>query len=330
MKRLMYYPLYAIIKSRIMKLKHQNILKVIILILIIGFISCKQSSTKTIIENYEDDGIHSIVINSEKLHYITKGNGEPVIFIHGTISDYRTWEKQIDTFSTKYKAIAYSRRYAFPNKQIFDETNDYSPKIHSEDLSELINSFEFDKVNLIGHSYGAYTALLTTMKNPNKVKSLVLGEPPALPLLKNSKIGDSLYNDIITKALEPANEAFNKGDESKGVAAFIGGVMGDSTLFYKVPPENRKPWLDNTLELRGSALHQEFTKIDTVELKKLNVPVLLLKGEFSPPALTLIVDILHRYLPNSKVYTMSNSSHGLQSENPGDFNKEVLEFLSNN
>ncbi|MBO0323670.1 alpha/beta hydrolase [Muricauda sp. CAU 1633] len=299
-------------------------------LLFIGLTSCKQKSNQNVKENPNDIETQSIIVNSEKLHYIIKGNGEPLIFVHGHISDYRTWKNQIDTFSTKYKVVAYSRRYAYPNKRVFNEKNDFSPKIHSEDLMELINVLGFNKVHLVGHSYGGYTALETALNNPNRVKSLVLGEPPVLPLLKNSRRGDSLFNELKLNALEPSKDAFNKGDNEKGVATFVGGVMGDSSIFYKVSPKVKQMWMDNYVDLRGLVSKQEFTKIDTTQLKKLNIPVLLIKGEFSPKRFSLIIDELDRFLPQNKTYTLSNSSHGLQGENPDDFNKEVLNFIDRN
>src|SRR5688572_31012941 len=49
--------------------------------------------------------VKSIFINNDSLHYIEIGKGEPVIFIHGTLGDYRTWGFQIDTFAKNYRVI---------------------------------------------------------------------------------------------------------------------------------------------------------------------------------------------------------------------------------
>ena len=49
------------------------------------------------------------------VHYVTKGRGTPVVFIHGGGRDYRYWNKQIDSFAERYRVVAYSRRYAPPN-----------------------------------------------------------------------------------------------------------------------------------------------------------------------------------------------------------------------
>ena len=46
------------------------------------------------------------------------GAGEPVVFVHGGVSDPRTWERQLSPVGERYRAIAYSRRYARPNDDI--------------------------------------------------------------------------------------------------------------------------------------------------------------------------------------------------------------------
>ena len=90
----------------------------------------------------------------------------------------RTWEAQIETFSKDYRVIALSRRYAYPNRQEENETNDYSVTQHSQDLTQFLKTINVGPVHLVGHSYGAFTALMVTLENPELVKSLILGEPP--------------------------------------------------------------------------------------------------------------------------------------------------------
>ena len=44
--------------------------------------------------------------------------GQPIILIHGTLSDFREWQLQIDKFAQNYRVISYSRRYGYPNQWI--------------------------------------------------------------------------------------------------------------------------------------------------------------------------------------------------------------------
>ena len=90
--------------------------------------SCNNSNTGTTTQNeaHAVPEVKSVFINGDSIHYIDIGKGDPVVFVHGVMGDYRTWEAQMDTFSKNHRVIAYSRRYAYPNKQILDTAADYS------------------------------------------------------------------------------------------------------------------------------------------------------------------------------------------------------------
>lgn len=82
--------------------------------------------------------IKGVWINGDTMHYIDIGKGEPILLVHGSLGDYRTWEAQLDVFAKDHRVIAYSRRYAYPNKQVINDSADYGVEAHSEDLSALV------------------------------------------------------------------------------------------------------------------------------------------------------------------------------------------------
>jgi hypothetical protein len=54
--------------------------------------------------------------NGVALHYVEQGTGAPVIFVHGSLSDYTYWKEQVDAFAKRFHVIDYSRRYNWPNE----------------------------------------------------------------------------------------------------------------------------------------------------------------------------------------------------------------------
>jgi hypothetical protein len=44
------------------------------------------------------DSLKIARVNDVELHYLEKGSGVPVIFIHGGLGDYREWSAQIGRF----------------------------------------------------------------------------------------------------------------------------------------------------------------------------------------------------------------------------------------
>jgi pimeloyl-ACP methyl ester carboxylesterase len=273
-------------------------------------------------------GVKSIFINGDSIHYIDIGKGDPVVFVHGTLGDYRTWGAQMDAFAKNHRVIAYSRRFAYPNKQTINDSADYTVIPHAKDLAGFLKALNLKPVHLVGHSYGAFTALLATIDHPGLVRSVTLGEPPVISLLQHVPGGDTIANDFITKAIMPAAEAFKNNNNEKAVTVFISGVMGDSLFFSKVPQKDRDIMMNNTLELRGSVFTKNLFPIVTCDdLKRIKTPALLLKGDRSPLLFTSIINELDRCLGNKELATLPSSSHGLEYENPVEFNKIVLGFI---
>jgi len=96
---------------------------------------------------------HQSVSEGVELQYVEMGTGEPVFFVHGSLSDGVFWNPQLAPFAEEYHVIAHSRRCA--NKP----TTGYSVVADADDLAGLIEKLHLGKANLIGHSYGAYAAL---------------------------------------------------------------------------------------------------------------------------------------------------------------------------
>jgi len=107
--------------------------------------------------------------NGITLHYVDLGKGVPVIFVHGSLSDGGYWADQVREFAKRYRAIAYSRRYNFPNSN--PARAGYSAAVDAEDLAAFIGALHLGRVVVIGHSYGALTALLW---RPNTQNSFAL------------------------------------------------------------------------------------------------------------------------------------------------------------
>nr|WP_156438810.1 alpha/beta hydrolase [Bradyrhizobium valentinum] len=83
-------------------------------------------------------------VNGLTLHYIELGQGTPVVLVHGTLEDYRTWDGQLEAFSKGYRLISYSRRYHYPNESPKDAT-DFSVTIHARDLAAFIKALNLPR-----------------------------------------------------------------------------------------------------------------------------------------------------------------------------------------
>ncbi|HRP31365.1 MAG TPA: alpha/beta hydrolase [Agriterribacter sp.] len=290
--------------------------------------SCNNNNTKTTDETKSPPEVKSVFLNGDSIHYIDVGKGDPIVLVHGIMGDYRTWEAQMDDFSKSHRVIAYSLRHGYPNKQVLDSTLDYSINQNVMDLTELMKSLKLEPVHLVGHSSGALVSLLTTIRNPELVRSLILGEPPAMSLLKNVPGADTLEMNF-GKAITPGIEAIFKDENKKAAEIFIAAVMNDSQYLSK-HPEMRDGFMRNIVQLQGNFLFEKgfLPPVSCDDLRNINKPVLLLQGETSPTFFHVIIGELERCLSNREKAIIPNTSHGLEFENPVEFNKIVLDFIT--
>lgn len=270
--------------------------------------------------------MQSIRLNGTELTYLEQGRGAAVVFVHGSLDDLRSWRYQMEPFAARYRAIAYSRRYHYPNPWIGDGS-DYSAQLHADDLAALIEALDLAPAHLVTSSYGGNIALYLTAQRPALVRSLVLCEPPLLPWLAHIQGGAALWDHFVQQVWLPARCAFAAGDLEVGARTFLDGVMGRPT-FEHLNPRARAMIMDNAPEMRAETLANNYFPPFTCEdAGHIAQPVLLLKSELGPQVFHLIIDKLCRCLPDAVCGLIPGASHAMHVGNPGAFNTSVLEFL---
>lgn len=286
--------------------------------------------------------MESIRANNYDFHYVEEGEGKPVILVHGSISDYRTWEYQMKPFAKQFHVFALCRRYHYPWNSD-EEISDYSVPLHARDLSDFIDALGLDKVILVGSSYGAYASLMAATENPDQVKSLVLCEPPIIPLLVSNmknplQIASLLFRDFPTgksfvqfgaKAASPAKKTFRNGEYEEAVRLFTDGVLGEGG-FDKQPKDAQESFVDNAPALKAELMGPGFPRFEKEKVTQLNIPTLLISGENSPRFFVAISEKLHDLIPESELVVIPEVSHNMHAAKPEVFNETVLNFLQEN
>jgi non-heme chloroperoxidase len=291
-------------------------------------------------EEHRESALKTVDVNGTQLHYIESGNNDKqsVVFTHGAVSDYRAWQFQIEPFSQHYRVICYSRRHSYPNKIEedfhFTAEND-GIRQYASDLAELIKNLQLAPAHLVGHSDGAFVSLYCAYKNPELVKSLVLCEPPVLPLLATSTVVEDrkLFQEFWDNAIMRAREALRHGDFENGVRVFLDGAMAKG-FFDQLPPQVQQSMVDNAkafLKQSDNPMPKEFNLQEVEEKISSSIPTLFVRGEFSPKFLVRITDILASHLHKSKQITISGVTHDVgRATKPEIFNSKVIEFLAAN
>ena len=277
-------------------------------------------------------------VRGAALAFEEAGKGDPVVFVHGSVSDLRTWAYLLPRFAGGYRAIAYSRRHHWPNAPI-PPAADYDMREHAADLEAFLRTADAFPAHLVGHSYGAYTALLLALEKPSAARSLILAEPPALPLLVSvpPRPGD-LLRLMVTRpraalavlkfvglGVGPATAFLKRGDPESAIRAFGRAVLGRRV--FEGLSEDRRAWVrDNLIE--AEFLGSGFPALDEARLRRLRTPTLLLGSANSPGLFELILDRLEELIPGVERAEIADASHIMHEDNPEAFLRITSEFLN--
>jgi pimeloyl-ACP methyl ester carboxylesterase len=182
-------------------------------VLILAAVLAMVGSSSLAERNSTEPQVHAASIgHGITLHYVEEGVGVPVIFVHGSLSDGGYWADQIGLFAKQYRALAYSRRYNYPNTN--PARRAYSAVVDSDDLAAFIHTLHLGKVVVIGHSHGALSGLFLAVRHPELVRALVPAEPPAVSLLADvhgdeRERGKEMFDDIRHRMVRPMQQAFH-------------------------------------------------------------------------------------------------------------------------
>ena len=265
------------------------------------------------------------------LHYVERGSGTPVVFVHGSLSDYSYWNEQLEQFSTRYRAIAYSRRYNFPNHN--PARPGYSALTDAKDLAALIGTLHLSKVYVIGHSYGALAALILATEHPELLRAAVLAEPPVISLLRQlpdeqAVKGEAMFADIQQRMVGPMQVQFARGDTDGGVGTFIDYVFMDPKGWSRMPQADRTATLRDAHEWEVMMTDGElFPQIDPAAVRRLGVPVLLMSGGTSYEFIQYIDQELVRLIPNAESIVYPDAGHQMWLKYPRLCRDDAMQFF---
>ena len=275
--------------------------------------------------------LRAMRVNGAVLSYRLAGDqGTPVVFVHGSYGDLDDWSAQVKPFARTHRVFVYSRRYHPPNPPQ-DDGQVYTPQLHAEDLAALLPVLGIGPAHVVGSGYGAYVALALAREHPDLVRTLVLGEPPVIPLLLRTPGGDSLRRTLIASALDPARAAFARRDSIAGLRLFLDGTSDRPGTFDNLPAPARARVIAHSFEMRREMLadRQEYLPaLDCRALARLAMPVLLVQGERSPRMYHIITTELAHCLQSDTVITIPGAGHAINATNPAAYNQTVLQYLA--
>ena len=115
-------------------------------------------------------------VNGYEMAFVERGTGAPLVLVHGTFGDYRSWALQMEPFGARFRTIAVSLRHCWPER--WDgEGDDFTVQQHEKDVAAFIAALGAGPVHLIGHSRGGHIAFQVAQHFPDRIGKLALVEP---------------------------------------------------------------------------------------------------------------------------------------------------------
>ena len=278
-------------------------------------------------EALPSEKLQKIQIPGAELHYVISGKGQPVLFVHGGLVDYREFQPVAAGLQGQYQTIVYSRRYNFPNKNE-DVLTDFSAATEAEDLAALIQGLKLKDLTVVGASYGAYTSLMLALRRPDTVKRLVLVEPPLLEWLQDIPGGPAVFADFQKRCFIPVGKALKEDQADAAIKIVLEFFVGPGAM-EKAPPDfveliraNLKEWKVLT------ASTNVFPAISREEVRSIRQPTLMLSGGNTYAIGKLIDPEIEKELPNVHRVAIPGGTHDVCAELPESCSAEILKFLT--
>ncbi|MEZ4884776.1 MAG: alpha/beta hydrolase [Chitinophagales bacterium] len=262
-----------------------------------------------------------IKFEDHQIYYETKGEGLPIIFLHGGYLHCGMWEQQMDFFAAKgFRAISY-------DDLGHGKTRDGTVKVFGHEvLLQILDSLNIQKAHLVGLSWGAMIAVDFCLQHPEKVEKMVL--------ISSGLNGWEYFQDSLAAM---NNQLRQKAKEQADTTNFVELFMRNWTD----GPSQKTDRLDSSLR---NSIRQIMTKTVTahwgknwsslvqnpparLQLEQIKQPVLLVKGSLDALDIHQITDIYQKKLDNAYRFDIPNVAHTLTMEKPDLLNEVLLDFL---
>jgi 3-oxoadipate enol-lactonase len=260
-------------------------------------------------------------VEGAQIHYEVCGQGPAIVFAHGLGGNHMSWWQQVGHFRNTHTCVTFSHRGFAPSSV---DVNPPDPRRYADDLAAVIDHLKLDPVCLVGQSMGGWTVVEYCIRNPRRVRGLVL----------SATVGSIKLDHIASLSATELAAWQRLSDESvaqcraRGVHPAAGLRMareqpGLHLLYQQIDEQARG--LDKEA-LRGRL--REMRVRTPAELSATGVALLVISPQedivIPPPALSALA----QEVSGAQWVSIAHTGHSPYFENAQVFNQHLDEFLS--
>lgn len=265
---------------------------------------------------------HTFEFEGRCVKYGIKGQGEPLVLVHGTPWSSFNLRHLIRELSCHYK-VYYFDLLGYGDS---DKSNaDVSLGIQNKLLDALVEYWQLESPYIVGHDFGGTTVLRNHLLDNRDYRKIVVIDPVALspwgsPFFKHIEKYESAFSgvpDYIHAAIVEAyikTAAYQKLEQETidGILAPWIGDQGKSAFYRQIAQADSK-----------------FTDEFQDKFADVNAPVLILWGEEDQWIPCEQAYLLQSKIEGSKLVTVPSTGHLVIEENPVMLAKEIRDFFEN-
>lgn len=241
----------------------------------------------------------------DKFRFIEEGEGEPLILLHGLFGALSNFNELISYFRHHNKVIV-------PMLPLLD-----LDLLHTSvgGLQKFVHKFvefrNYHGVHLLGNSLGGHVAILHVLKQPERIKSLIL--------TGSSGLFENGMGDTYPK----------RGDydyiKKKTELTFYDPKIATKELVDEVyETVNNRLKAIKIIALAKSAIRNNLGE----ELNQIKQPTLLIWGNNDAITPPFVGREFQRLIPNSELHFVDKCGHAPMMEVPDEFNRILHKFLT--
>lgn len=267
-------------------------------------------------------------VDGAKIYCKTVGHGNPLVVIHGgpgLTQDYLL--PALNELAADHLVIFYDQRGGGKSSgEINEETMNVTTFV--KDLETLRKTFKFEKISILGHSWGGLLAMHYAVAHPESVDKLILSNSMAA---SSEDIGVFIVEWL--RRMAPYQEEMGALQDKPELQEKFNRIMFRTYFHHPDDVNLLNLQVDPLVAIRLKKINDLFMSTTFSKpfdlypsLKKLNIPTLIIHGDDDPIPLSTIQHI-HDSISKSKYHIIKECGHFPYIEKPEVYFKLIKEFL---
>jgi pimeloyl-ACP methyl ester carboxylesterase len=258
-------------------------------------------------------------VEGARVRYTDKGQGPPVVLVHGFASSLETWDLVVPELSKTHRVISLDLKgFGWSDRP----EGDYSPAAEARLVIKLLDKLGVGRAAFVGHSWGSSVTLALALNAPERVSRIALYDawvyeeqlPTTFLVARADGLGEMIFSLF-----------YDQRPDERLALAFYNKDSLSEKLVEDVERSLERPGTGAAAlaAVRGQRFTEQQAKYKTIDK-----PVLLLWGREDVVTTVKFGERLSRDLPHARLVVYPQCGHFPMLEAKNESNAELIKFLA--